>query len=648
MKKVYLMILFLTSFCGFSQTEEEVRKELEELFTNCKNTNPNDILPFYVDRKLGLMNKKTMQTLVKPIHTSIYIESFSPIRGKVIYSAFDEHYYTFSVDKNWKISTKEEINYSCVLYSPSYKKSKYEFVPSDKLSKGFQIKNRTVFFAKEYESCNYFGDNDVFKYKGKYYLIVCKKVEDGYLYAIIDQQGNISEHFNYKHSWIDVNKYASNENDVWLKVQDSAMSKNKVIGFINMSGEEKLKNQVPDDISALTVIFGYGIAKNINKENYAVVDLVKMEWVIPPQEKLVFRDLIIDTDKKVNRHDIKNRAKYRILISTDSYSRDFYMDFSGKKFLPKEFDNQEENLTPETFAQNKIKDFFKDYDANTIGNILYFQRGFDTGYIDAETMEEIVPPSGSPILIQGELSTPKIKGNFYSHNGFFEFEYHPTSGLELKPYKKYASLHPIGDLNIEEVKTEIKTIYVEEKPKKATPNNKNFEYVDIITHNGNTYVLARKLSKENPMMGIVNAKDKPLPSFEFEYEAIEQNTYAKDDIWFLTKKKGEEYSHFTSISGDTKTLFIKEIKKKRLGYAIAESINNTMGVIDLTTMQWVIKPQKQLHFLDFRHTSKEEIDTQNIENRTKARLYILVYQDDYQYFIDLKGKKYIPEKYLKE
>ncbi|MFK8262885.1 hypothetical protein [Capnocytophaga canimorsus] len=646
MKKVYLIILFLTSFCGFSQTEEEVRKELEELFTNCKNTNPNDILPFYVDRKLGLMNKKTMQTLVKPIHTSIYIESFSPIRGKVIYSAFDEHYYTFSVDNNWKISTKEEINYSCVLHSPPYKKPKYEFVPSDKLSKGFQIKNRTVFFAKEYESCNYFRDNDIFKYKGKYYLIVCKKVEDGYLYAIIDQQGNISEHFNYKHSWIDVNKYASNENDVWFKVQDSAMSKNKVIGFINMSGEEKLKNQVPDDISALTVIFGYGIAKNINKENYAVVDLVKMQWVIPPQDKLVFRDLIIDTDKKVNRHDIKNRAKYRILISTDSYSKSFYMDFSGKKFLPKEFDNQEENLTPETFAQNKIRDFFKDYDANTIGNILYFQRGFDTGYIDAETMEEIVPPSGSPILIQGELSTPKIKGNFYSHNGFFEFEYHPTSGLELKPYRKYASLHPIGDLNIEEVKTEIKTIYVEEKPQKATPYNKNFEYVDIITHNGNTYVLARKLSKENPMMGIVNAKDKPLPSFEFEYEAIEQNTYAKDDIWFLTKKKGEEYSHFTSISGETKTLFIKEINQKRLGYAIAESINNTMGVIDLTTMQWVIKPQKQLHFLDFRHTSKEEIDIQNTENRTKVTLYILVYQDDCQYFIDLKGEKYIPEKYL--
>ncbi|WGU70288.1 hypothetical protein QIU18_12680 [Capnocytophaga canimorsus] len=175
MKKVYLMILFLTSFCVFSQTEEEVHKELEELFTNCKNTNPNDILPFYVDRKLGLMNKKTMQTLVKPIHTSIYIESFSPIRGKVIYSAFDEHYYTFSIDNNWKISTKEEINYSCVLHSPPYKKPKYEFVSSDKLAKGFQIKNRTVFFAKEYESCNYFRDNNVFRYKGKYYLIVCKK-----------------------------------------------------------------------------------------------------------------------------------------------------------------------------------------------------------------------------------------------------------------------------------------------------------------------------------------------------------------------------------------------------------------------------------------------------------------------------------------
>ncbi|CEN37141.1 hypothetical protein CCAN12_690007 [Capnocytophaga canimorsus] len=79
------------------------------------------------------------------------------------------------------------------------------------------------------------------------------------------------------------------------------------------------------------------------------------------------------------------------------------------------------------------------------------------------------------------------------------------------------------------------------------------------------------------MMGIIDKKEEILSPFEFEYETIEQNTYAKDNIWFLTKKKGEEYSHFTSISGDTKTLFIKEIKKKRLGYAIAESINNTMG-----------------------------------------------------------------------
>ncbi|GIM56087.1 hypothetical protein CAPN006_04810 [Capnocytophaga canimorsus] len=639
MKKVYLIILFLTSFCGFSQTEEEVHKELEELFTNCKNTNPNDILPFYVDRKLGLMNKKTMQTLVNPIHTNIYIQSLSPIKGKVSYDLFVEHYYTFSVDNNWKISTKKEINYSCVLHSPPYKKPRYEFVPSDKLSKGFQIKNRTVFFAKEYESCNYFGDNDVFKYKGKYYLIVCKKVEDGYLYAIIDQQGNISEHFNYKHSWIDVNKYASNENDVWLKVQDSAMSKNRVMSFINMSGEEKLKNQVPDNGSISTEIFGYGITKHpIDKKN-GVLDWATMQWVILPQDKLVFKDLIIETDKKVNRHDIKNRTKYRILISTDSYSKSFYMDFSEKKFLPKEFDNQEENLTAEAFAQNKIKDFFKDYDANTIGNILYFQRGFDTGYIDAETMEEIVPPSGSPILIQGELSTPKIKGNFYSHNGFFEFEYHPTSGLELKRIEK-------DDLFSKVIDADVTTAYTSEKHKRVTPNNKNFEYVDIITHNENTYVLARKLSKENPMMGIIDKKEEILSPFEFEYETIEQNTYAKDNIWFLTKKKGEEYSHFTSISGDTKTLFIKEIKKKRLGYAIAESTDNTMGVIDLTTIQWVIKPQKQLHFVDFRHTSKEEIDTQNIENRTKAMLYILVHQNDCQYFIDLKGKKYIPEKYL--
>lgn len=46
MKKVYLMILFLTSFCGFSQTEEEVRKELEELLPIVKIQIPMIFFPF--------------------------------------------------------------------------------------------------------------------------------------------------------------------------------------------------------------------------------------------------------------------------------------------------------------------------------------------------------------------------------------------------------------------------------------------------------------------------------------------------------------------------------------------------------------------------------------------------------------------------
>lgn len=638
MKKVYLFILLLTSFCGLSQTEE-THKELEKLFANCKNTNPNDILPFYIDRKLGIMNKKTMQTLVKPTHTNVYIETLSPIQGKVIYSVFDEYYYTFSVGNNWKISTKKEINYSCVLHSHRYRNPKYEFEPSNTLSKGFEIKNRTVFFAKEYDGEGYFGDDDIFKHKGKFYLIVSKKVKDEYLYAIIDQQGNIPEHFNYKHSWIKINKYASNENDVWFIAQNSTMSEDKTLGFINMLGEEKLKNQIPNDISVATKIFGYGIVKNLNKGNYGILDWAKMKWVILPQDKFVFNNLIVDTSKKINPNDVNNRKKYRVLVNTNSYSRGFYMDFDEKKFLPKEFDNNEENLTVEVFSQNKIKDFFKDYDTNTISNILYFKRGLKIGYIDAATMQEIVPLSNSTILIDNELPSPKVKGKIFFHKGFFEFEYYPTSVLKLKHPKKETWFSGVVD--------EGTTIaYTSEKPKKTTPNNKDFEYIDIIHHNRNTYTLARKLSKEAPVMGVLDNKEATLPSFQFEYDTIERNAYAKDGIWFLTRKKGEQYSHFTSILGETKVLFIKKIKEKRLGYAVAESTDDTMGIIDLTTMQWVIKPEKKWCFLGFRHTSKEEIDTQNIEDRMKATLYILVHQNDYQYFINLKGKKYIPEKYL--
>ena len=86
--------------------------------------------------------------------------------------------------------------------------------------------------------------------------------------------------------------------------------------------------------------------------------------------------------------------------------------------------------------------------------------------------------------------------------------------------------------------------------------------------------------------------------------------------------------------------------EKQLGYAIIELKNKEMGVIDLKTMEWIIKPQKKWILEKFRHTLKEKIDTENIENRNKAKLYIYVWENGYNYFIDLSEKKYIPSKYI--
>ena len=315
------------------------------------------------------------------------------------------------------------------------------------------------------------------------------------------------------------------------------------------------------------------------------------------------------------------------------------MDFSGHKYLPSEFDNKEDTLSLEKFVQNKIKNFFKGYNKNTVQNILYFKKDFNIGYIDALTMKEIVPLSDTRIFIDEELFSPNIKGSIHTNKASFHFEYQPEGNLEIKPYNKNWYFMPIKD-NSE------RTVYTNTKTKIVTPYNKPFKIEDIFHYKKNSYIIAKKITDENQLIGILDEKEIPLPEFDFQYELIEKNKYSEDNIWFLTRKKGDKFSYFISISGEKKNFLIKNMVEKQLGYAIIELKNKEMGVIDLKTMEWIIKPQKKWILEKFRHTSKEKIDTENIENRNKAKLYIYVWENGYNYFIDLSEKKYIPSKYI--
>ena len=68
------------------------------------------------------------------------------------------------------------------------------------------------------------------------------------------------------------------------------------------------------------------------------------------------------------------------------------------------------------------------------------------------------------------------------------------------------------------------------------------------------------------------------------------------------------------------------------------------GVIDLTTQEWLIKPQEKYKIYSIKYTSSEKIDDRKIENRNKATIYFLATDKSGQHFVlDIKGNPILPK-----
>ena len=95
------------------------------------------------------------------------------------------------------------------------------------------------------------------------------------------------------------------------------------------------------------------------------------------------------------------------------------------------------------------------------------------------------------------------------------------------------------------------------------------------------------------------------------------NNFTKNDIVLgYVVQKDNDYSH--------------EIKKS--------------GVIDLTTQEWLIKPQEKYKIYDIIYTSSEKIKKYDETDRNKATVYFLATDQNGQRFVlDIKGNPILPK-----
>ena len=67
-------------------------------------------------------------------------------------------------------------------------------------------------------------------------------------------------------------------------------------------------------------------------------------------------------------------------------------------------------------------------------------------------------------------------------------------------------------------------------------------------------------------------------------------------------------------------------------------------MIDLTTQEWLIKPQEKYKIYRVKYTSSEEINEKNIQDRDKVTIYFLATDQSGQRFVlDINGNPILPK-----
>ena len=185
---------------------------------------------------------------------------------------------------------------------------------------------------------------------------------------------------------------------------------------------------------------------------------------------------------------------------------------------------------------------------------------------------------------------------------------------------------------------------------RMTAYNKDYEYIsNPILYKGEYYIIIIKKDKTNVL---INQKGVEQEGFRFR---------EMDDTYYKDKESGETIFYVEGFDGKKglvtmsgkKKLYgelLQEVYSGVLGYSVQKDGENTneikkSGVVDITTQEWLIKPQERYKIYGIRYASSERIMEDNAENRHKATVYFLATDQSGQHFVlDIKGKPILPKK----
>lgn len=180
----------------------------------------------------------------------------------------------------------------------------------------------------------------------------------------------------------------------------------------------------------------------------------------------------------------------------------------------------------------------------------------------------------------------------------------------------------------------VKTGEVKNKMEISKFSNRFKEVESLFNYNDKWYALATL--KNSSQMGIIDQNGETLPNFDFNYTKLYQLDYyngIKDnEIWYyyedLSNKMG-----FINIVGET--IMKGELLSECIfynDYYCVQKKDEESGVINLRTLKWAIKPQKNIKLQNII-----ELGDYGNDN---CSYYVLAIEGKEQYLVDLNMKKY--------
>lgn len=297
-------------------------------------------------------------------------------------------------------------------------------------------------------------------------------------------------------------------------------------------------------------------------------------------------------------------------------------------------------------AQKYIIDKIRDYNPTDL--VPYSKDGKEWALMDVKSRKILTD------FVLNEPSTFNSELNVNINVGERKEEMTIYANYDISPLLAVCYVSRRGVLDVKEIKG---LGFQIDEYGRMLARNKEYKYIsNPILYKGAYYAIVTYEKNERSDFGrvkaLVNQKGKERKGFRFREMG---DTYYKDkesgeNVFYVEDFEGKK--GFLTISGKKKLYgeLMNNIEPSAvLGYSVqkdSQDLNEVKktGVIDLTTQEWLIKPQEKYKIYRILYTSSEEINNRNIENRNKATIYFLATDQSGQHFVlDIKGNSILPK-----